>query len=730
MKNIFRIIATSLLSVVLCASCEDNIPEENKTNQEPAVPLQANVTGNEGGYDYVDLGLPSGIMWATYNIGASTPNEYGEYYAYGEIETKERYSFDNYQEPEYNCYGTADMLPEYDVARNKWGGKWRIPSVDEFSELTSYCRSSWGLCNGEYGCYYTGPNGNSLFFSATGYMYEDINRMEGTNATYQTTTKNYSIKYEARFNQDYSNFTSVYLDIDVPNTNYLGKSVRPVMYLSEPKAGKQVVSGTQDGYDYVDLGLSVMWATCNVGADKPEEYGNYYAWGETEEKDTYTKDNYKWSYELENNMLPSILSLENDVAYKKWGAAWRMPSLDEYAELYTCEWYWENRGGVKGYKIVGPNGNSIFLPAAGSNDNLGKNDINYNLHYYVVDGYISNNWNKSYSSMNSMNMNIYGGYEGYSVRPVLREKTTITLIMDYCEVNGNTPAIKLNNKKLIAMQKNAGGEWEVSFLANPSDEFVFVSTSSNYGSYIEKYDEYEGWQKMQEVYTIGTTKHYVYDFSDASKYRWRECGIQQNDNVELVNGYECVDLGLSVKWATCNIEATTAEELGSRFVWASTVPNKNKIPYRSELYNENYGYAYSKYWVNTKFGTIDYKTVLEPVDDAAASIMGGTWRMPTKKEFEELLEKCTWQMVVQNGRFGYKVTGVNNNSIFFPCDFISYNAYNQMGYTYYWTSSLNTDSDYSSMSAFIVSLSKQCHAITSHSRNDNNTLIRAVVPKK
>jgi hypothetical protein len=499
------------------------------------------------------------------------------------------------------------------------------------------------------------------------------------------------------------------------------------MYLSEPKAGKQVVSGTQDGYDYVDLGLSVMWATCNVGADKPEDYGNYYAWGETEEKDTYTKDNYKWSYELENNMLPSILSLENDVAYKKWGAAWRMPSLDECAELYACEWYWENRGGVKGYKVVGPNGNSIFLPAAGSNENLGKNDINHDLRYYVAEGSMTADW---YSGQHYFGTS--GSFVGYSVRPVLRERTTITLIMDYCEDNVNTPAIKLNNRKLIAMQKKSDGEWEISFMANSSDEFVFVTTSSRYGGFVEKYDEYTGWQQMQEVYTIGTTKHHVYDFSDASKYRWRECGNQQNTRIEYINGYACVDLGLSVKWATCNIDAETSEELGSRFVWASTVPNNGKVPYIAE-FHQDYGYSYSKYWTNTKYGTIDNKTVLEPVDDAATSIMGGPWRMPTKNEFEELLEKCTWQKVVQNGKFGFKVTGVNNNSIFFPCDFVSYDNSNQSGDTYYWTSSLYTNPDFSSIYAFAVNMSRQKHNMTYRPRNDSDfsirKFIRAVVSK-
>ena len=138
-------------------------------------------------------------------------------------------------------------------------------------------------------------------------------------------------------------------------------------------------SKTINGHEYVNLGLSVKWATCNVGASKPEEYGGYYAWGEPEEKSNYDWSTYKWcngSYDsqtkyctdsyygtVDNN---TTLDPEDDVAHVKWGGTWRMPTFDEQKELLNnCTWKWTTQNGVNGYKVTGPNGNSIFLPAAG-----------------------------------------------------------------------------------------------------------------------------------------------------------------------------------------------------------------------------------------------------------------------------------------------------------------------------------------------------------------------------
>ena len=136
------------------------------------------------------------------------------------------------------------------------------------------------------------------------------------------------------------------------------------------------------GQEYVDLGLpsGTLWATCNVGANAPEEYGDYFAWGETEPKQVYDWSTYKWSdgEELTKYCNKSNygyngytddraeLDPEDDAAYVNWGPEWRMPTVQQLDELYEqCTWTWTQLNGVNGRLVTGPNGNTLFLPAGG-----------------------------------------------------------------------------------------------------------------------------------------------------------------------------------------------------------------------------------------------------------------------------------------------------------------------------------------------------------------------------
>ncbi|MBR5842402.1 MAG: hypothetical protein IKY64_07350 [Bacteroidaceae bacterium] len=147
----------------------------------------------------------------------------------------------------------------------------------------------------------------------------------------------------------------------------------------------------------VDLGLSVKWACCNVGAESPEEYGGYYAWGETEEKaiEDYTSLNYKYylgdldgdgSFMDSNeyvNIGTDISGTQYDVAHVKWGNGWRMPTSSEFQELIdSCSWKELTINGNVGYHVVGPNGNSIFLPVAGAIYVGGYIEVGYHGMYW------------------------------------------------------------------------------------------------------------------------------------------------------------------------------------------------------------------------------------------------------------------------------------------------------------------------------------------------------------
>ena len=186
----------------------------------------------------------------------------------------------------------------------------------------------------------------------------------------------------------------------------------------------------------IDLGLpsGIKWASCNVGANSPEEYGGYYAWGQTEEKSNYDWSTYNWCNYNEYSMTKyctnsdngtvdnkTVLDLEDDVAHVKWGGDWRMPTKAEQDELRNeCTWSWTAQNGVNGYRVTGPNGNSIFIPAAG---------YSYGTDVYGR-GHYGGCWSSSLGSDssygayslnlrdNQYNWDYNDRYYGLSVRPV------------------------------------------------------------------------------------------------------------------------------------------------------------------------------------------------------------------------------------------------------------------------------------------------------------------------
>lgn len=189
-------------------------------------------------------------------------------------------------------------------------------------------------------------------------------------------------------------------------------------------------------HEFVDLGLSVKWATCNVGATKPEDYGDYYAWGETEKKKDYSFFTYKYTVDgylrskgYNNKRYNEVdhlrrLELIDDVAFCKWGNNWRIPTVVEFKELIdNCNWIWTTQNGISGYKVEskksGYVGRYIFLPAAGyggaSSNGQGINGL------YWSNIINSSNYDNAFGLIfldGNVNTNCGGRYYGRSVRPV------------------------------------------------------------------------------------------------------------------------------------------------------------------------------------------------------------------------------------------------------------------------------------------------------------------------
>ena len=401
--------------------------------------------------------------------------------------------------------------------------------------------------------------------------------------------------------------------------------------------------GPATNYEFVDLGLSsgTLWATQNVGAENPEDYGDYFAWGETEPN----KENYSWSttawvyYEGSSLRLSKYntdsqygeidnkteLDPEDDAAYVNWGPEWRMPTNVQVNELLTqCTWTWTEVNGVKGRMVTGPNGNSIFLPAAGQRSGANLSSTGTNGNYWSRDLFVSNNTVKPNSAFKL--------YFSQS----LKQRTSAT--------------------------RNYG------YPVRP----VYAS------QYVPTYDYERG-----DVNGDGNTN--IVDVTALINYLLGDAGPEP--------AVEYVDLGLpnGTLWATHNVGATNPEDMGDYFAWGETAPKANYVwEGTAWLYVENGKKRLSKYNTMSDYGPVDNKTELDPEDDAAYVNMGSEWRMPSKAEIDELIENCTWEWTQLNGVNGQLITGPNGNTMFLPAigERMGTNIYHVGDQGNYWSRSL------------------------------------------
>ena len=313
----------------------------------------------------IDMGLPSGTQWSCCNIGATKPEGYGDYYAWGETSVKKTYEYNTYIHGDdlgcrnigYNISGT-----EFDVANIKWGDNWIIPSIKQFDELVKECTYKWGSYKGTTGMEITGPNGSRLFFPATGIKW-------GNQRYYLRTTSPCCF-----------GFTEQTMGTNQVAAVWDGQSIRPVI-----ASNKQALDLQDTGYGEglmnicpdnnhphaIDLKLpsGTKWACCNVGATSPESVGRYYAWGETTPKESYTWKNYVHCNGSENsckNIGMNISGTSYDAAKVEWGEKWCIPTKEQYEELLNnCSFEWLNSNDKTGILFIGSNGRRVFLPAEG-----------------------------------------------------------------------------------------------------------------------------------------------------------------------------------------------------------------------------------------------------------------------------------------------------------------------------------------------------------------------------
>jgi len=751
---------------------------------------------------YVDLGLS--VKWATFNVGATSPSEYGEYYAWGAIDTTSTYSWETYRfftgyiEDEGNqiaqvskylndsYYGeNVDNLTVLesadDVASVKWGGNWRTPTRAEIDELINLCEWEWTEYDGVYGykvtSRVTGFMDRSIFLPE--YFWSSSLLESNALGAYALAGQKIGAYYRRSglairpvYTFDVNDIAGLMLDKSVVALA-LGSEVivnaSPVsvdgraIAVNEPLnltwssgdpevatvtdgkikavgAGKCVVTVAYGGETYevsvtvedpsqvapesVDLGLSVKWATFNLGAFQPEMTGDFYSWGEAEPY--YEAGNaqstspvwkegkdagYTWSsyfdtddkgktfnkYSAESGR--KVLDLADDATNLAWGGKWRIPTSAEFQELIdNCSWSYEELNGVKGYRITskeeGYENNSIFMPIAGYRSGKALYDDEDNEGYYWTSSIDVAASSVSVMCLTDMEMFNIGRIYGFLYRPVE--------MYDDSEIQGliiseTKYELGIGNTLALTVQGDLDGH-----AISLSGTAVWSSSDDSVATVVDGIVKAVG----AGVATI------------TASYNGQEvyCSISVFDQYDVETEY--VDLGLSVNWATFNLGANKPEMKGEYFAWGETSP---KSVYTQDTYKFNSDSL-------RKYGD-DGKYILDSEDDAAQVLWGGSWRMPTADEFQELIDNCSWTLTELDGVNGYlvtsKITGYTDKSIFLPItgSFRGNTEYNDEGY--YWASTMNPD-DETSIADYLY-LDNQSYSVWRYYRYQGRT-IRPVCP--
>ena len=399
------------------SSCRNSVVDDNL------------LTDSYNGHEYVDLGLS--VKWAKYNIGATKPEESGYYFAWGETEPKSYFSWDNYKFTtdggntltKYTGIDYSKLVREDDAAAVKWGGEWRMPTVEEFNELFNNCTGEWikadnpefgGVAGTKFTSNKPGYTDKYIFLPATGCRFES--GLYGAGALCYNWT---STLYAEDVHRAHRSVIR-----DTPEDEFRsdgrpgGHAIRAVWSSgSDTDADEDItpkpnddesasVPTSHNGYECIDLGVridgkKILFATSNVGADSPEMYGDYFAWGATEpcyasytmngtsvtvtswkdsKSDGYTEVNAPFyssgsggdAIYTTYTTAGDVLSLEHDAARANMGGDWRMPTIEEMKALYdntTSKWTDDYNGtGIAGRLFTGKGDYaniSLFLPAAG-----------------------------------------------------------------------------------------------------------------------------------------------------------------------------------------------------------------------------------------------------------------------------------------------------------------------------------------------------------------------------
>ena len=381
---------TKIVEAIMAGNTNEKEGWAEIAKQLELLKAAAGIGGSTDKVEYVDLGLPSGNLWAKCNLGASSPEAYGDYYAWGEVEPKQEYTYPNhkwYKEgapslgfTKYNNEdGKLTLEDEDDAVIQKLGNGWRTPTLADFRELTNQKLTTIKktTLNGVAGYQITSKkNGKSVFIPCAGFKNSQKPQTRAISDDEEVAICMTNLR-----RIDYQVFNAWSFAFEQDRIGRYGKrrpdgiSVRPVKGPGMPIPN-----------NCVDLGLAsgLLWAKCNMGTTEPTQPGDYYAWGETSPKKKYYSDNYKYyiwkDYDLKRITKyneedgKTVLELEDDAARANLGVGYRIPTKADWEELLEdCKWEAvtttlseiidpSQKKVIARWKVTGPNGNSIVLP--------------------------------------------------------------------------------------------------------------------------------------------------------------------------------------------------------------------------------------------------------------------------------------------------------------------------------------------------------------------------------
>ena len=431
-------------------------------------------------------------------------------------------------------------------------------------------------------------------------------------------------------------------------------------YKAYVKVGDEYYYGQPRHYaaEMVDLGLpsKTLWANINVGANREGDFGNYYAWGETVTKDSYTLDNYKWrangSY---IGISENISGTKYDAALAVMGPLWQMPTKEQYEELleeayvsrelvdYQSSICWKFTSKKDSTKF-------IYLPKGGQRDGSSWANTDHGI-YLIGNRYNgSYNWYFRMNASNQPDVTYNDFYKGQSVRAVARAKSDETderiveVTTDEADWSPTPGASKATLHGSFVSNMPLDGPAKVGFVVGDSTAIdtahyrlkTAPQTLTREGSFASEVDIYDNLGYWYRAYVaVDDTVYY----GEAQQY-----------------GMVYVDLGLPSKtlWANMNVGARSPIEPGGYYSWGEIVP-------KTSYYVSDYIYNQNNAWIDIS------EDIAGTQYDAATQNLGTLWQLPTHTQCNELISNCTWSSVLIDGQWCWKVQSTtNSNYILIP----------------------------------------------------------------